>query len=119
MSRSSRWLRALAITSALAGTGACYAQGRATVRTSEPPPPRVVVVQPRAGYVWVDGHWDWSGSHWLWRDGYWERERTGYVYVQGRWVNEPHGRRYVRGYWQVRSSDRRDHRPRHRVIDHR
>lgn len=65
-----------------------------------PPPPRVEVVPPpRAGYVWVPGHWEWRGNHHVWIGGNWLRARPGYVYhapewrrAQGRWV-------YAAGRW--------------------
>lgn len=67
----------------------------------EPPPARVVVVQPRAGFVWVEGRYIRSGGRWVWRDGYYERQRSGHVWVQGRW--ERRGRRHVwvEGHWQA------------------
>jgi hypothetical protein len=40
---------------------------------SEPPPPRYVQVQPRSGFFWVQGRWDWRGNQWIWIDGHWER----------------------------------------------
>jgi hypothetical protein len=101
MRTSSRWLSALLLATSLVAGSACAVQGRATVRTVEPPPPRVVVVQNRSGYVWVNGYWDLVGDHWMWRDGYYERERPGYVYIQGRWAYDGGRRRYLRGGWQA------------------
>ena len=95
--------------SSLALAGGCVATGRyhaGVAVASEPPPPRYETYDPRPGYVWVDGRWDWdSGAdEWVWYDGYYEPERTGYVYVRGNWVN--HGDRYIyeRPRWQSRAN---------------
>jgi len=66
----------------------------------EPPPPRVVVVDTRPGYIWVEGRWVWSGGQYVWRDGYYERERAGYVWEQGRWENRGRGHVWVEGRWR-------------------
>lgn len=66
----------------------------------ELPSPRIESVAPRAGYIWIGGHWRWSGSSWQWVGGRWEAERPGmrwvpgtyeirggvHVWVEGRWV---------------------------------
>lgn len=72
------------------------------------PAPTTVVVDPRAGYVWVEGHWSWNGYDWTWSDGYWARTRSGYNYVQGTWQTHGNYRRWVAGRWQAQ--------PRTRVI---
>ena len=35
--------------------------------------PQVIIqnYDPVPGYVFVQGHWNWSGYEWLWVDGYW------------------------------------------------
>lgn len=66
-----------------------------------PPPPRVVVVDTRPGYIWVEGRWTRSGGRWVWRDGYYERERVGYVWEQGRWERRGRGNVWVEGRWRA------------------
>ena len=59
-----------------------------------PPPVQYErVPNPRAGYVWSPGHWEWSGSAYrhVWIAGNWERARNGYAYSAPRWV-ERNGR---------------------------
>lgn len=99
---------AIAATFATLGSGCVVrAQGHVGVPVGtvevydEPPPPRVVVVETRPGFVWVEGRWVWSGNQWMWRDGYYERERAGMVWEQGRW--EPRGRSHVwvEGRWRA------------------
>ena len=102
----------LACTAASAGSG-CVAHGRArysgaVVVRSEPPPPRTYYVEPRSGYVWVDGRWvfnDYSGE-WVWYDGYWVQDRPGYVYVAGRWDRRHDRYVYVHPRWVSRSNSR-------------
>src|ERR1043165_6934677 len=43
----------------------------------EPPPPRRVVVERRAGYIFVEGRWYRRHGRWEWSDGHWERQRSG------------------------------------------
>jgi hypothetical protein len=67
----------------------------------EPPPPRVVVVDTRPGFIWVEGRWVRSGNQWVWRDGYYERERAGQVWEQGRWERRGNGHVWVEGRWRA------------------
>ena len=107
----SRSLFAVVLAGSSLGLGAgCVASGRyhasGVLVASEPPPPRSEAYDPRPGYVWVDGRWDWDPSYgeWVWYDGYYEPERVGYVYVRGNW--EHRGDRYVyeRPRWQSRAN---------------
>jgi hypothetical protein len=88
----------------------------AVVVRSEPPPPRRVYVEPRAGYVWIDGRWVWDdySAEWVWYDGYWVPEQRGYYYVAGRW--DYRGDRYV--WVQPRWVSRADANVQIRVHDH-
>lgn len=65
-----------------------------------PPPPRArPIPAPRAGKVWVQGHWEWRGNRYIWRDGHWVGMRPGQHYVQPSWV-ERNGRwHYQGGRW--------------------
>jgi hypothetical protein len=67
--------------------------------TSAPPPPRDEKFQPRAGFVWVAGQWDWRNNKWEWVAGHWERERAGKKWRPSRW--EQHDGRWARvdGDW--------------------
>jgi hypothetical protein len=66
-----------------------------------PPAPRVEVVpEPRHGYVWAPGFWEWRGHEHVWVAGHFIRERRGYHWVPDTWVgNGPHYH-YVRGHWE-------------------
>jgi hypothetical protein len=113
----------------LIGAAGCYADTYAygtygyssygsVAVTSAPPAPADVYYESRAGYVYIQGRWVWSGSQWEWRPGYWEPQRVGYVYVDGfwdyrnsqyvyvdgYWSRERPGYTYVNGYWEPRGS---------------
>jgi glycine zipper 2TM protein/YXWGXW repeat-containing protein len=87
-----------------------------------PAPPEVVVYQappapvvyappqPRAGFVWVSGFWQWDGRRYHWREGYWERERPGFEYVPAAWVLVGGGWRLTPGHW-VEARFERPHGP--------
>lgn len=66
-----------------------------------PPPPRAEAApEPRRGYVWVQGHWEWRNRHHQWVQGSWLRERRGYHYNQPTW-SERNGRWTMdRGQWR-------------------
>ncbi|MGZ5205002.1 MAG: YXWGXW repeat-containing protein [Caldimonas sp.] len=71
-----------------------------------PPAPRVEAVpEPRRGYVWAPGYWDWTGHRHHWVAGHWVRERRGYVYTPPEWVNEGDHWRLRRGAWGRRDRD--------------
>ncbi len=74
-------------------------EAHADIRVYVAPPPLryEVVPQPRYGYVWTPGYWDWRHHHrhgyrHVWIDGYWVTERRGYYYQPHRWVQRD-------GYW--------------------
>jgi hypothetical protein len=65
-----------------------------------PPPAQYErVPNPRAGYVWSPGHWQWNGNsaRHVWVAGNWERARAGYAYRAPRWIER-------NGRWQFESS---------------
>jgi WXXGXW repeat (2 copies) len=68
----------------------------------EPPPPRYVQVQPRSGFVYIQGRWDRRGNQWYWRDGYWARERADAYYRPGRWQRNNRGHVWIEGRWEAR-----------------
>ena len=72
-----------------------------------PPAARVEVApEPRRGYVWVPGYWDWRGHRHVWVNGHWVRERRGYVYYAPRWVERNGGWYMERERWGRGDRDR-------------
>ncbi len=66
-----------------------------------PPAPQVEVVpEPRVGYVWAPGYWEWRGGRHVWVGGHWIGERRGYHWAPDRWEQAgPHWHR-VPGHWE-------------------
>lgn len=57
-----------------------------------PPAPRYEVIpEPRSGYIWSGGHWQWRTNRHVWVGGNWQPERPGYAYYQPRWVEHQGG----------------------------
>ena len=68
-------------------------------------PTKVVVevdpVNPRPGYVWVQGGWVWRGHHWLWVSGRWAHPpRPGAVWVGGHYEYRGGVNVYIGGGWR-------------------
>ncbi len=72
-----------------------------------PPPERFErVPEPRRGYIWSPGYWDWRGSHHVWVKGASVREREGYSYQPHRWVEHDGRWNLERSRWsQARGRD--------------
>lgn len=86
------------------GSGGAYISGPSVAVVEveqEPPPPRVVHVTARPGFIWIDGRWNWRGGRWVWMDGRYERQRVGHYYAPGRWERRGRGHVYVEGRWQA------------------
>ena len=66
-----------------------------------PPPPRVEVIgaAPSAGYVWIDGYWNWVGGRHEWVAGHWAAGRPGYHWAAHHWVRQGDGWRMKTGHW--------------------
>jgi hypothetical protein len=80
-----------------------YGGGVVVVPTAPPPLPREVVpAQPGPGYVWIPGHWNWSGHRHVWQSGHWSAPRRGQVWVPRRWVPGPGGHHQHGGHWDSR-----------------
>lgn len=56
------------------------------VRVAPPAPREEIVPQPRRGYVWNAGHWEWRRQQHVWVGGTWIRDRPGYTYAAPTWV---------------------------------
>ena len=87
------------------GTIATTASAVVYVRIA-PPEPRVEVVpEPRRGYTWSTGHWQYQNRRHVWVGGNWVRERRGYRYEQPSW-QESNGRwSMTRGNWRRGDAD--------------
>jgi len=50
------------------------------------------IPEPRSGYIWQGGHWNWDGHRHVWNAGNWQASRPGYSYNAPRWVQSNNGR---------------------------
>ena len=100
-----RLVPALVIGGSLA---ACTVTGHGYLRTpgvivyEDPPPPRTFYAEPRPGYIYIDGRWNWQGGRWVWANGYYVRERPSEVWVPGYWDRRDRGHVWVEGRWRAR-----------------
>jgi hypothetical protein len=73
------------------------------VKPAPPQPQAEVVPAPRAGYVWVRGHWEWRGNQYVWEKGHWERERQQMRWVDGHWERQSNNDWiWIEGRWEAR-----------------
>jgi WXXGXW repeat (2 copies) len=66
------------------------------VQVETPPPP------PRAGALWVSGHWRWDAmaANFVWVHGHFaEPPRPRAAWIPGRWVSAPGGWVFEEGRW--------------------
>ena len=82
------------------GVSVTVSAGGSMYPTAAPPPMRAENVQPRGGYVWVSGRWNWTNGNWAWVDGHWEREKANQVWVGGRWELQGNYYVWIEGRWQ-------------------
>lgn len=88
-----------ALLAALVSATPVVAQAQIIVRIA-PPEPRVMVIpEPRRGYVWVPGYWNWQNKRHVWVNGQWLRDRKGYAYHQPRWKEDNGSWQLERGRW--------------------
>jgi hypothetical protein len=69
-------------------------------RPAPPAPPAEAYPAPKAGYVWVRGHYTWNGSAYSWTPGHWERQRGQQRWVDGRWENQGNDWIWIEGRWE-------------------
>ena len=53
--------------------------------SAAPPPLREEHFEPRHGWVFVRGHWDWRNGDWAWTPGRWEHKRHGKRWREATW----------------------------------
>lgn len=118
-------MRSLIVITAIAlAASACapvYYADDEVYATVAPPPLRAepIFAAPGPGYVWVPGHWYWTGRDYIWHAGYWSRPpAVGQVWVRAGWAYHGGRYRYVPGRWApstVRPRPHYYHPPRHRT----
>jgi hypothetical protein len=66
-----------------------------------PPAARVEIIgaPPTAGYVWMDGYWNWVGDRHEWVPGRWVAPHPGHHWRTYRWVRQGDGWHLKPGRW--------------------
>jgi len=89
---------------------AASAEQYTIVRVAPPAPVVEAVPEPRRGFVWTPGFYDFRGNQYVWVRGHWTRERPGYEWREARWVEMGNGHwRRVGGNWERSGLGDRDH----------
>lgn len=67
-----------------------------------PPPVRYEAIgaPPAAGYLWIDGYWNWAGGRHVWQPGNWSAPRPGYRWAPHRWERGGQGWEQRQGHWE-------------------
>ena len=75
---------------------------RVYVKVAPPAPiAEIRVVAPGPGYAWVGGFHRWDGKAYVWVPGRWALPpRAGGVWVAGHWKKHAHGWYWVEGHWR-------------------
>ena len=56
---------------------------------------------PGPAYVWIGGHWRWTGTSYVWVSGHWVNPpRPGAVWVAGHWAHRGGGYVWIEGHWR-------------------
>lgn len=78
------------------------------IRIGPPEPRAEYVPEPRRGYDWSPGYWNWNGrrNRHQWVAGSWVRSRPGYIYAQPTWVERGGRWEQQRGAWSRAERDR-------------
>lgn len=68
--------------------------------TTAPPAPRQERWAPRAGFVWVRGHYEWRSNGYAWIPGHYERARAGHMWIDGHWEARAGHWVWISGRWR-------------------
>lgn len=102
--RTRQFIIALCLVSGIASGSATPAQAGVNLHIDigVPPPARRYepVPRPRAGFVWVEGYWAWTGRRHEWIGGHWEAARPGFVYHRPLWIHERDRWHFREGAWE-------------------
>ena len=55
---------------------------------------------PRDGYIWGQGHWEWSGKSYFWVNGNWVIQRRGMRWIPDHWDQEAERWHFVPSHWE-------------------
>ncbi|WP_297491711.1 hypothetical protein [Acidocella sp.] len=71
----------------------------------QPPPPRQWEAPPPpppgAAFIWVPGHWHWTGHRYFWVRGHYAHREVGWHHwVDGHWAVINYQWRWIPGHWR-------------------
>ena len=55
---------------------------------------------PRDGFIWGQGHWEWSGKSFFWVNGNWVVQRHGMRYIPDHWEADADRWHFVPAHWE-------------------
>jgi len=79
------------------------AAGCVVARPTFAPPPLKKEMrsrQPGANFVWISGHWKWTGNKYIWVTGHWVKKRRGKTWAVGHWKRQGNHWVWIRGRWR-------------------
>jgi hypothetical protein len=82
--------------------GGCIDEDRVVYVRSAPPPEaaEVVAVSPGPDHLYIRGHWEWDGTHYVWKHSrYLRRPNDRAVWVEGHWQSSEMGWFWQPGHW--------------------
>jgi len=100
MKRSQRFLAALTLEAMVMVLATVPSVAAEMTSDVAPPPARVERFEPRDGYVWAPGYWEWSGRSYHWFSGTYLPERRGAHWVPDRWEQVGPHWQHVAGHWE-------------------
>ncbi len=98
--KPNRLIAATLVTLAAAAALPTQAGVRLDVDIAPPAPREEVVPEPRPGYVWAPGYWNYDGRQHVWVGGHWIHERRGQHWVADRWDQRDGHYHHERGHWE-------------------
>ena len=101
--RAAAWVRRIAQVSVAPVRGAPppgpQPPAYAATAPGPPPPPPVEHVEPRRGFVWIEGNYDWRDGRYVWAPGHFERARKGRRWHGGAWEWRGNHYAWAPGFW--------------------
>ncbi|MBA2673826.1 YXWGXW repeat-containing protein [Ramlibacter sp.] len=88
------------------GSATAFAVPAIVVDVAPPAPRSEVMPAPRAGRVWVEGHYQWRDGEYAWRPGHWQAARNGMHWEQARWEQRDGQWMFMDGHWARGGGDR-------------
>jgi hypothetical protein len=73
-------------------------------RTPPPPQREEAAPQPKNGFVWSPGFWEWRGTGYKWSPGEWIKERRGHQWQPYGWQERDGRWHFVHGGWQANTT---------------